>query len=62
MILSILLTLFLVTFILGVLIGSRYCCEIIAHIFYNSNLIDYEKFEHMRSWKYLFEIFSNHDT
>lgn len=54
--------LFLLIFILGILIGSRYCCEIIAHIFYNSNLIDYKEFEHMRSWKYLFEIFSNRDT
>ena len=62
MILSILLILFLLIFILGILIGSRYCCEMIANILYNSNLINYKEFEHMRSWKYLFEIFSNRDA
>lgn len=47
----------LLAFILGVLVGLKFGCESVAHTFYDSNLINYEEFEYMRSWKYFFEIF-----
>lgn len=47
----------LITFILGIFVGLKWGCESVAQILYDSNFINYDEYQYMKSWKYFFEIF-----
>lgn len=47
----------LLSFTLGIFVGLKWGCESVAQILYESDFINYDEYQYMKSWKYFFEIF-----